>query len=94
MALRSATVLALTLAAAALPAAAASVSTGWERLPVNSQDQCLEAGRAAVHGAGFSASTSSDRQTVFGCRGEESLVVRCIGHFGAAPGAFGGPVRR
>lgn len=72
------------LAMTASAASAASVSTVWAQLPSNSQDDCLAIGNRAVEAAGFSASISQDRQTVFGWRGEESLTVRCISSHGIA----------
>ena len=62
----------------ALPVAAATVSTGWVELQSGSQDDCVELGQRAVQAAGFQATVSQDRQTVFGWRGEEALTVRCI----------------
>lgn len=64
---------------AALPAAAASVSTAWVELRSNNQDECIAVGQRAVQGAGFEVSVSQDRQTIFGWRGDEALTVRCIG---------------
>lgn len=63
----------------AVPALSASVSTAWVALSSNSQDDCIEQGRRAVQGAGFQATVSQDRQSIFGWRGEEALTVRCIG---------------
>jgi hypothetical protein len=69
------------LALATTPAMASSVSTAWAQLPSNNQEECLAIGSRAVEGAGFRASISQDRQTIFGWRGEEALTVRCIsGH--------------
>lgn len=69
----------------AMSASAAHVSTGWAGLARGSnQDACLDTGQAAVEAAGFRASISDDRQTVFGWRGEESLTVRCIADRGLA----------
>lgn len=77
-------VMAATLALAATPAFAASVTTAWAELPSADQEQCLGIGSEAVQRAGFRASISNDRQTVFGWRGEEALVVRCIAGSGVA----------
>ncbi len=67
------------LGSLAAPAMAAMVSTGWASLPAGTnQDACLATGNAAVVAAGFRANISDDRQTVFGWRGDEALVVRCI----------------
>ncbi len=67
------------LGALAAPAMAAMVSTGWTTLPAGTnQDACLATGNAALLAAGFRANISDDRQTVFGWRGDEALVVRCI----------------
>lgn len=71
--------LAAALGLFALPALSATVSTAWVELPSNSQDDCVDVGRQAVQNAGFQATISQDRQTVFGWRGEEALTVRCIG---------------
>lgn len=76
--------IAAALALTASAASAASVSTVWAQLPSNNQDDCLAIGNRAVEAAGFSASISQDRQTVFGWRGEESLTVRCISTHGVA----------
>ncbi len=62
-----------------LPATAATVSTAWVQLPSNSQDDCIAVGQRAVESAGFRATVSQDRQTIFGWRGDEALTVRCIG---------------
>lgn len=76
---------ALALGLAAVPATAAVVSTGWANLAQGTnQDACLATGQNAVQAAGFRASISDDRQTVFGWRGEEALVVRCIADRGLA----------
>lgn len=72
------------LALVSLPAAAATVSTAWARLQSNNQEDCLNTASRAVEGAGFRASISQDRQTVFGWRGEEALTVRCISGHGVA----------
>ena len=72
------------LALAGAPAMASSVSTAWTQLPSNNQEECLAIGSRAVEGAGFRASISQDRQTIFGWRGEESLTVRCISGHGIA----------
>ena len=70
---------AVLLGALAAPAIAAMVSTGWTSLPAGAnQDSCLATGNAALQAAGFRANISDDRQTVFGWRGDEALVVRCI----------------
>ena len=68
----------------ASPAMAASVTTAWAELPVNDQEQCLSIGSRAIQSAGFRATISQDRQTVFGWRGEEALTVRCISARGIA----------
>lgn len=75
---------AVALALAAAPAMASSVSTAWTQLPSNNQEECLAIGSRAVEGAGFRASISQDRQTIFGWRGEEALTVRCISGSGIA----------
>ena len=75
---------AVAVALAATPAMASSVSTAWAQLPSNNQEECLAIGSRAIEGTGFRASISQDRQTVFGWRGEESLVVRCISGSGIA----------
>ncbi len=75
---------AMGLALVSLPAAAATVSTAWARLPSSNQEDCLTTASRAVEGAGFRASISQDRQTVFGWRGEEALTVRCISGHGVA----------
>lgn len=80
----SPTAIAAVLAVAATPVLAASVSTAWVQLPSNNQEECLAIGNRAVEGAGFRASISQDRQSVFGWRGEESLTVRCISGYGIA----------
>ena len=55
------------------------VSTGWTSLTAGTdQDSCLTLGQGAIQAGGFRASISDDRQTVFGWRGDEALVVRCI----------------
>jgi hypothetical protein len=77
-------VLAAALALAAVPAAAATVSTAWARLQSNDQEACLRIAFAAIEAVGFRASISQDRQTVFGWRGEEALTVRCIAGHGVA----------
>ncbi len=64
---------------ASLPALGATVSTAWVELQSNSQDDCIDLGQRAVQAAGFQATISQDRQTIFGWRGEEALTVRCIG---------------
>jgi hypothetical protein len=76
--------LAATLALSVAPAMASSVSTAWAELPSNNQEECLATGSRAVEGAGFRASISQDRQTIFGWRGEEALTVRCISGRGIA----------
>lgn len=76
--------LAATTLAAAGPARAAAVSTGWVTLPANDQEDCLSVGLAAVQAVGFRGTISGDRQTVFGWRGDESLTVWCIGSYGLA----------
>lgn len=76
--------LAAGLVLAALPATAATVSTAWARLQSNDQEACLRTASGAIEAAGFRASVSQDRQTVFGWRGEESLTVRCISGHGVA----------
>jgi hypothetical protein len=75
---------ALALGLAAAPAMASSVSTAWAQLPSNNQEECLAIGSRAVESAGFRASISQDRQTIFGWRGEEALTVRCISGHGIA----------
>ena len=69
---------ALVLGTIAAPAMASSVSTAWAQLPSNNQEECLSIGSRAIESAGFRASVSQDRQTIFGWRGEEALTVRCI----------------
>ena len=70
---------AIILGSLVAPAMAAMVSTGWTTLPAGAnQDSCLATGNAALQAAGFRANISDDRQTVFGWRGDEALVVRCI----------------
>lgn len=76
--------IAMGLALLSVPAAAATVSTAWARLPSNNQEDCLATASRAVEGVGFRASISQDRQTVFGWRGEEALTVRCISGHGVA----------
>lgn len=76
--------LAAACALLAFPAMAASVSTAWAPLPANDQEECLRIGARAVASLGFEASVPQDRQTVFGWRGEEALVVRCIAASGVA----------
>jgi hypothetical protein len=59
-------------------APAATVTTAWENVP-DGQDACLHIGEDAARNAGFRASISNDRQTVFGWRGDDSIAIRCIG---------------
>lgn|GEM_PF-2303063 len=75
---------AMGLVLVSLPAAAATVSTAWARLQSGNQEDCLSTASRAVEAAGFRASISQDRQTVFGWRGEEALTVRCISGHGVA----------
>ncbi|MEN9214603.1 MAG: hypothetical protein Q6J18_01055 [Gloeomargarita sp. DG02_3_bins_56] len=58
-------------------ASAATVTTAWTA-GVGTQDDCLALGTEGVGRAGFRPNVSRDRQTVFGWRGEDSIVVRCI----------------
>lgn len=56
---------------------AAAVTTAWENV-TDGQDACLDTGEDAARNAGFRASISNDRQTVFGWRGDDSIAIRCI----------------
>lgn len=69
---------------AAAPSLAASVSTGWARVTQGNQEECLATAMRAVQSAGFSASISDSRQTVFGWRGDEALTVQCLSAHGVA----------
>jgi hypothetical protein len=62
---------------------AATVTTAWENVP-GGQDTCLDTGVDGARNAGFRASISNDRQTVFAWRGDDSIAIRCIGDRGLA----------
>jgi hypothetical protein len=53
-----------------------SMSTRWDSM-TKSQDDCLDAAKQAVRGAGFTKNFEAPKTTVYGERGEYTAAVRC-----------------